>query len=156
MATGGRPFRGDSPASLMASILKERPRPASESRQDLPPKVSSLVSKCLAKEARDRVQSAHEVLLELRVLHKAWESGATLVSPHPRPSVESSVTGVFLPEARTPAEATIVEDGRKPWRAALGRRVSRTRHGGGGTADILACSTSTVEPRNGSRPVSDW
>jgi TolB-like protein/serine/threonine protein kinase/Flp pilus assembly protein TadD len=128
MASGGRPFRGDSPASLMASILKERPKPLSELRPDLPIKASSLVSRCLAKDAQDRVQSAQQILLELRALQKTWESGAALISS-PGPSPESPVTAVFVPEANTQAAATIVEDGRKLWRAALSRRVSRAQQG---------------------------
>jgi len=75
MATGARPFRGDSSPSVMASILRDRPRPVSELRPDMPAGVSRLVERCLEKAARDRVQSAHDVLAELKALRRSWESG---------------------------------------------------------------------------------
>jgi serine/threonine protein kinase/tetratricopeptide (TPR) repeat protein len=77
MATGGRPFRGDTKPGLMSSIMREHPRPVSELRRDLPADLSRLISRCLEKDPRDRVQTAHEILLELRTLRRAWESGAT-------------------------------------------------------------------------------
>ncbi|MDO8677286.1 MAG: protein kinase [Acidobacteriota bacterium] len=75
MATGARPFRGDSSPSVMASILRDHPRPVSELRPDMPEGVSRLVARCLEKAARDRVQSANDVLAELRALRRSWESG---------------------------------------------------------------------------------
>ena len=36
LATGERPFRGDSSAALMSSILKDHPRPVAERRSDIP------------------------------------------------------------------------------------------------------------------------
>jgi serine/threonine-protein kinase len=77
MATGGRPFRGDTRPGLMSSIMREHPRPVSELRRDLPADVSRLIARCLEKDPRDRVQTAHEILLELRTMRRAWESGAT-------------------------------------------------------------------------------
>jgi TolB-like protein len=84
MATGGRPFRGDSSPALMSSIMREHPKSASELRPDLPGDVSRLVGRCLEKHPRDRIQSAQEILLELKALRRAWESGAsTSAKPSP-------------------------------------------------------------------------
>ncbi len=77
MATGGRPFQGYTKPGLMASIMKDHPKPVAELRRDLPSDVSRLISRCLEKDPRDRVQTAQEILLELRTMHRAWESGAT-------------------------------------------------------------------------------
>jgi TolB-like protein len=80
MATGARPFAGESSASLMSSILKDHPRSAAEVRADLPEGVAQLVSRCLEKSPRDRIQTAHEVLVELRAQRRAWESGSQVRS----------------------------------------------------------------------------
>jgi TolB-like protein/tRNA A-37 threonylcarbamoyl transferase component Bud32 len=76
LATGERPFRGDSPARLMSSILKDHPVPVAERRADLPGGVCRLIGQCLEKHERDRIQTANEVLIELKAQRRAWESGA--------------------------------------------------------------------------------
>jgi TolB-like protein/Tfp pilus assembly protein PilF len=76
MACGTRPFSGDSAAALMSSILRDRPRPLIELRTDLPEGVGRLVARCLEKAPANRVQSAQDILSELKELRRAWESGA--------------------------------------------------------------------------------
>ena len=83
MATGRRPFDGDTSASLMSSIMKDHPRPIGELRFDMPEGVTHLVRRCLEKHPRDRVQSTQEVLIELRAQRRAWESGSTDVRARP-------------------------------------------------------------------------
>jgi TolB-like protein/Tfp pilus assembly protein PilF len=91
LATGERPFRGDSSAALMSSILKDHPRPIEERRPDIPDAVSRLIERCLEKHPRDRIQTATELLAELKAQRRAWESGAGWAvrpaAPHitPRP-----------------------------------------------------------------------
>ncbi len=124
MATGGRPFRGDSSPALMSSIMREHPKPASELRPDLPGDVSRLVGKCLEKHPRDRIQTAHEILLELKALRRAWESGASSTTGHPktqaaasdpatRPARAEDLRIAVLPFAPRPAsgEAEALADG---------------------------------------------
>ena len=74
MTTGARPFFGDSSPALMSSILKDHPRPAGERRPDIPGEVSRLIDRCLEKQPRNRIQTATEILTELKALHRAWES----------------------------------------------------------------------------------
>jgi TolB-like protein/Tfp pilus assembly protein PilF len=83
MATGSRPFKGETPTSLMLSILKDHPIAVSEIRRDFPEGVAQLVARCLEKNPRDRVQTTQEVLIELKAHRRAWESG---VSSKPRTS----------------------------------------------------------------------
>jgi TolB-like protein/Flp pilus assembly protein TadD len=91
LATGERPFRGDSSPALMSSILKDHPKPIEERRPDIPDAVSRLIERCLEKHPRDRVQTATEILAELKAQRRAWESGAAWAvrpaAPHiaPRP-----------------------------------------------------------------------
>jgi eukaryotic-like serine/threonine-protein kinase len=76
LATGERPFRGDSPAALMSSILKDHLKPVGERRSDLPGDVCRLIDRCLEKEPRDRIQTATEVLAELKAYRRVWETRA--------------------------------------------------------------------------------
>ena len=66
MAAGSRPFQGDTPTSLMLSILKDHPRSISEIRHDVPEGIAQLIGRCLEKNARDRVQTTQEILIELK------------------------------------------------------------------------------------------
>jgi TolB-like protein/Tfp pilus assembly protein PilF len=75
LATGERPFRGDSSAGLMSSIMRDHPEPVAERRADLPGGVGRLIGQCLEKHQRDRIQTANEVLVELKAQRRAWESG---------------------------------------------------------------------------------
>jgi serine/threonine-protein kinase len=76
MAMGERPFRGDSSPALMSSIMKDRPKSVGERRPDVPGDVSRLIDRCLEKDPRDRVQTATEILAELKAQRRAWESRA--------------------------------------------------------------------------------
>ncbi len=76
LATGARPFRGDSSPGLMSSILKDRPEPVGERRPDIPGDVCRLIDRCLEKHPRDRIQTANDILVELKAQRRAWESGA--------------------------------------------------------------------------------
>jgi Tol biopolymer transport system component len=66
MATGRRAFQGDSQASLAAAILKDDPPSLTALRPAAPAALERLVRACLAKDPDDRVQSAHDVMQELR------------------------------------------------------------------------------------------
>jgi len=66
MATGRKTFEGKTQAGLIASILKEEPRPLSEVAPMTPPGLDRLVKALLAKDPEERIQTAREVLLHLR------------------------------------------------------------------------------------------
>jgi eukaryotic-like serine/threonine-protein kinase len=66
MATGRRAFQGGSQASLTAAILKDDPPSLTSLRPGAPAALERLVRACLAKDPDDRVQSAHDVMQELR------------------------------------------------------------------------------------------
>ena len=50
MATGTRPFHGDSPLAILSSILRDAPAPLAQLRPGLPPDLDRIVRRCLAKE----------------------------------------------------------------------------------------------------------
>lgn len=66
MATGKRPFRGDSQASLIASILEHEPQPVGELRASTPQSLDRLIRACLEKDPESRGQTAHDVMLQLQ------------------------------------------------------------------------------------------
>src|SRR3954471_14377058 len=65
MATAKRPFAGKTQASVIASILASEPPPLSSVAPLTPPSLERLVRSCMAKEKTERVQSAHDVKLQL-------------------------------------------------------------------------------------------
>ena len=67
MLAGRRPFRGDSPVSLLTAILRDAPPPLRSLRPDVPRDLQRVVDRCLAKSPGDRYASAAELLLALTV-----------------------------------------------------------------------------------------
>ncbi len=66
MATGKRAFEGKSQASLISSIMTSHPPAISEITPMVPPALDRVVHACLAKDAADRIQSAHDIKLQLQ------------------------------------------------------------------------------------------
>lgn len=83
MATGRRPFGGETPADLVASILKDTPRPLTEINPEYPLHLGRIVKHCLEKDPGRRLQSAIDLRNELASL---TDEGA-LEEPPPGPSI---------------------------------------------------------------------
>jgi len=75
MATGARPFQGDTSVSLISSIVKDTPPSIDTVRAELPHHLARIVNRCLDKSLKRRYQSAAEVYNELDVLRGEVESG---------------------------------------------------------------------------------
>jgi len=71
MATGRKAFSGKSQASLIAAILSADPPPLSSVQPLAPPALERLVKVCLAKDPDDRLQTAHDVMQELKWIAEA-------------------------------------------------------------------------------------
>jgi serine/threonine protein kinase len=86
MATGQRAFEGATQASLIGSIMHQQPEPVSMRVELTPPELDRLIGACLAKDRDDRVQSAHDIKLQLRWLADGSMSSASQppVIPTPR------------------------------------------------------------------------
>ncbi len=81
MATGQRAFDGHSRASLIASIMSAQPQAISELQPMTPPALDHLVRCCLAKDRDDRIQTAHDVRLQLEWMASAGsQAGAPVVT----------------------------------------------------------------------------
>src|SRR5581483_1245368 len=68
MLTGKPAFAGKNQASVIASILALDPAPVSSVQPLAPAALDLLVANCLAKEPEERLQSAHDLLLQLRMI----------------------------------------------------------------------------------------
>jgi serine/threonine protein kinase len=66
MATGRRAFDGKSQASLIAAIIEREPTPPSQLAPLLPPALDRVVQQCLTKDPDERIQTAHDVKLQLQ------------------------------------------------------------------------------------------
>ncbi len=64
MATGQRPFQGRSLAELASAIMRDNPLLVSSVRADLPAQLALIIGRCLEKDPKQRVQSAHDIASE--------------------------------------------------------------------------------------------
>jgi eukaryotic-like serine/threonine-protein kinase len=66
MATGKRAFTGKTQGSIVAAILAADPPPISAVQPMSPPALERVVKGCLAKDPEERLQTAHDVKLQLK------------------------------------------------------------------------------------------
>jgi len=66
MATGKRAFEGKTQLSVANAILEKEPEPISAKNPVSPASLDYLVATCLAKDREERIQSAHDVRLQLK------------------------------------------------------------------------------------------
>ncbi|MGH9510337.1 MAG: protein kinase domain-containing protein, partial [Terriglobales bacterium] len=71
MVTGRPAFQGKMRASLIAAILSSEPAPMAQLQPLTPPALDRVVKACLAKDPDQRIQTAHDVLLELKWIAEA-------------------------------------------------------------------------------------
>ncbi|HVS03769.1 MAG TPA: protein kinase, partial [Thermoanaerobaculia bacterium] len=76
LATGRRPFGGETRGELMRSILSDPPEAAHELRREVPRELAEMIDRCLAKDPRDRIQTAREVFHRLRLIRDSTSRGA--------------------------------------------------------------------------------
>jgi serine/threonine-protein kinase len=95
MATGQRPFKGGGPAELVASILRDSPRPPTKERDDLPQDLERIILRALEKDADRRFQTALEMRNELEQLQEDLSRGLPAEKKRRRPA-ESEVRSVAV------------------------------------------------------------
>jgi Tol biopolymer transport system component len=83
MATGERPFKGESHVSTLSSVLRDTPRPITEINPGLPRDLAKIIRRVLTKDPEQRVQSAKDLRIELEELKQDLDSGelAAAVAP---------------------------------------------------------------------------
>jgi TolB-like protein/Tfp pilus assembly protein PilF len=76
LATGERPFTGDTNVSLLSSIIKDTPRSVTDLKPTLPRELARIIKHCLVKDPEYRCQSAKNLRNELRDLQQDSDAGA--------------------------------------------------------------------------------
>ena len=109
MVTGRRPFAGETPSDMIASLLVSEPARPASLQPNLPPELDAILTRLLAKDRDARFQTAQELLQELKPLRArlefASESGETAMLPGPATtrasqiSYETNVTPTPAPAA---------------------------------------------------------
>jgi Tol biopolymer transport system component len=92
MATGRRAFEGATQASLISAIMRDAPRPMTELAPMSPPALEQVVRHCLAKDPDDRIQTAHDVKLQLEGIAEPG-SQQSVVTAAPRTTARTRDTG---------------------------------------------------------------
>ncbi len=77
MVTGRRPFGGGSTAEMLASLLKEQPKPPSEIVPDVPKELERIILRCLRKEPERRFQHMTDLKVDLQEVKEESDSGLT-------------------------------------------------------------------------------
>src|SRR5262245_42616799 len=86
LATGRRPFTGDTPADISSAILRDAATPLLSVRSDLPRDLNRIVVRCLEKNPRDRFQTARDVYNELKYLEREGSAASSSMSGGYAPS----------------------------------------------------------------------
>jgi len=81
MVTGELPFKGDSPLDTLHAIAFDEVRPVTVVRQNLPPEVHRIVTRCLRKRPEDRYQDAGYLAADLKHLKREIETGIQTAIP---------------------------------------------------------------------------
>jgi Tol biopolymer transport system component len=68
MATGERPFQGETTASVLSSILKDTPKAMNEINSALPSLLGRIIRRCLVKDPEHRYQTAKDLRNDLEEL----------------------------------------------------------------------------------------
>ena len=79
MATGERPFRGNTNLSVLSSILKDVPRSVSELRDDIPKPLARMIQRALEKRPEDRYQSTTDLRRDLEDLKRDVDTGEVML-----------------------------------------------------------------------------
>jgi serine/threonine protein kinase len=97
MSTGVKAFKGSSQASLIASIMKEKPRSASEIQPLVPPMLEQVINQCLNKDPEQRWQTAGDLKRSLLwVSEGGSQIGLPAVLSKKRKSREKSAWAIVI------------------------------------------------------------
>jgi serine/threonine protein kinase len=75
MATGQRPFHGQSQVAVLSAILREEPKAIAELRPDVPSELTRVIARCLRKDPAKRFQHMDDLKVALEELKEESDSG---------------------------------------------------------------------------------
>jgi serine/threonine-protein kinase len=148
VATGERPFAGQSSAALITAILRDQPPPPTARNPALPPDVDRIVGRCLEKDPELRYQSAKDLRNDLLGLRKQLLSEEILSS---RPASASLPRSVAAPAPTTATAAPLSRSRPGLW-LALAALLAALVAGGLLVASRVRPSSSPVAAAERARP----
>jgi serine/threonine-protein kinase len=95
MVSGRRAFKGDSPMSTMAAILRDQPAPLRGHVHDIPADLDALIMRCLEKSPDRRYQSMGEIRTALPRIREGQSGSGS--GPHPQNLHQSDASIAVLP-----------------------------------------------------------
>ena len=98
MATGQRPFAGDTNLSILSSILKDTPKSVTDINPAIPPELGRIIRRALAKDPERRYQTAKDLRNDLEDLKASLGSSESPLSAATS-NVAASVTSPSEPSA---------------------------------------------------------
>jgi serine/threonine protein kinase len=96
MATGAKPFKGDSAAVVFAAILNSSPVAPACVNPEVPPELERIILKALEKDRAGRYQSAADLLVDLKTLSKRTKPGLVSAVHGPKPRSRKALAAVVL------------------------------------------------------------
>jgi len=117
MATGQRPFKGDSSVSVLSSVLRDTPPLVSDVKPELPRELGRIVKHCLVKDPEERYQTAKDLRNDLKALKEDSDSGELGSKSVSSVTPASGVSGPVTP---VPAAASRPSSGRWIWAGLAG------------------------------------
>jgi serine/threonine protein kinase len=96
MATGGRPFTGNSMGALFDAILHKAPAPLVQLNPETPAGLAAIIDKALEKDREGRHQHALDLRAELKGLQRETESGSPAKRP-PRSRPRATYLRALVP-----------------------------------------------------------
>ncbi|MEO6323171.1 MAG: protein kinase [Thermoanaerobaculia bacterium] len=136
LLAGFRPFSGEAPSDLLASILRDQPR----SLAGVPPALARIVERCLEKQPDKRFQSARDVIVALKAVNRepSTSSGGRSTSVSEAPANWRETTTYSPRPGGAPAKSIAV----LPFRNLSGG-TETDYFGEGITEDILGALART-------------
>jgi serine/threonine protein kinase len=95
MLTGRKAFEGKTQASLIASILDRQPPSVSSLQPTTPIALDRLLRACLMKDPADRIQSAHDIAMQLQWIAETPDTAATTAPQRTRPRLLMAATALL-------------------------------------------------------------
>ena len=140
MATGERPFKGNTNLSVLASILKDVPPSVTEVRSDIPRPLARMIQRALERRPEDRYPSAMDLRRDLEDLKRDVDTGELRVAAKaPRRAVAAAHTR----RHRLSPDRPQADPDRSCARPVLGRTPEATDLGHACLADSLVCLRRT-------------
>jgi eukaryotic-like serine/threonine-protein kinase len=137
MATGERPFQGDTTISVISSIVKDTPRSVTDVNPALPRDLGRIIRRALVKDPDHRYQTVRDLGNDLEDLKRDVDSGEVLSSSASRDALRiarrapRSLVGV----AALMLVGSLAAAG---WRVLTRERASSRPTVGGGPLDVAA------------------